>query len=165
MPLRMGYTRLHSLHFRPSSPRSTSGFRQTGQARMSSISSIAGGIISPNSNSAGRLAVGGSHMPIRLAKRPLTVSHLRKQEQSNRSWHAASRNPGNALPRIGLRSMDTRLGLRRRQTSSCTVGKSKGFPLAELLCTRNKQTPRDSAALPDATTLSLVLVLPSNSAR
>src|SRR5208283_5166879 len=35
IPLRMGYTRLHSLHFRLSSPRSTSGLRHTGQASIS----------------------------------------------------------------------------------------------------------------------------------
>lgn len=38
MPLRMGYTRLHSLHFRLSSPRNTKGLRHTGQARISSKS-------------------------------------------------------------------------------------------------------------------------------
>src|SRR5208283_1818350 len=34
IPLRIGYTRLHSLHLKPSSPRSTSGLRHTGQASM-----------------------------------------------------------------------------------------------------------------------------------
>jgi len=38
IPLRMGYTRLHSLHFRASSPRSTKGLRHTGQASISSRS-------------------------------------------------------------------------------------------------------------------------------
>ncbi len=40
MPLRMGYTRLHSLHFRASSPRSTRGLRHTGQASTSSSSGV-----------------------------------------------------------------------------------------------------------------------------
>ncbi len=40
IPLRMGYTRLHSLHFRASSPRNTRGFRHTGQASISSRSGL-----------------------------------------------------------------------------------------------------------------------------
>src|SRR5271157_6649085 len=40
IPLRMGYTRWHSLHFRASSPRSTSGLRHTGQASISSRSGL-----------------------------------------------------------------------------------------------------------------------------
>ena len=40
IPLRMGYTRLHSLHLKDSSPRSTRGLRQTGQARISSSSGV-----------------------------------------------------------------------------------------------------------------------------
>src|ERR1022692_4404670 len=38
IPFRIGYTRLHSLHFKLSSPRSTSGLRQLGQASISSNS-------------------------------------------------------------------------------------------------------------------------------
>ena len=40
IPLRRGYTRLHSLHFRASSPRITSGLRHTGQASISSRSGL-----------------------------------------------------------------------------------------------------------------------------
>ncbi len=40
IPLRMGYTRLHSLHLSPSSPRITKGFRHTGQASISSRSGL-----------------------------------------------------------------------------------------------------------------------------
>ena len=40
MPLRIGYTRLHSLHFKASSPRSTRGLRHTGQASTSSSSGV-----------------------------------------------------------------------------------------------------------------------------
>ena len=35
MSFRIGYTLLHSLHFKLSSPRRTNGLRQTGQARIS----------------------------------------------------------------------------------------------------------------------------------
>ena len=35
IPFRIGYTRLHSLHLRLSSPRNTRGLRQTGQASIS----------------------------------------------------------------------------------------------------------------------------------
>ncbi len=40
IPLRIGYTRLHSLHFRASSPRGTRGLRHTGQASISSSSGV-----------------------------------------------------------------------------------------------------------------------------
>src|SRR5271166_6841010 len=40
IPLRMGYTRLHSLHLRASSPRMTNGFRHTGQASISNRSGL-----------------------------------------------------------------------------------------------------------------------------
>src|ERR1017187_5111892 len=99
------------------------------------------------------------------AQHAVTSPELPKREQSNRSWDATCHNPGTGLLRTGWRSADRQLVVRTCRTSACTPRTSKSCPEAALPCTRDKQTRRDAATLPGATTLSTVLVLPSNSAR